>query len=294
MLKDGYSVARATRLAGEPRLRHRRRCCGFPATARSGDARFGSTLNPHLHFPCVGIDGGFDTTAAGNVVFHAATGIDANTIAQLEAWVRRRVLRSFVQRGLLPGDAARAMGPWAHGGGFSVAGSVRIEAADRTGRERLLRYAARPPLALARLREPILGRDMRHCVLTLVERKTGFAIIKKLSARNKDQVTRAATRAIRRHCRHFKTLTLDNGTEFHDYALLEQRFPVRVYFATPYHSWERGCNENFNGLLRQYLPKGVCMSTVTQAQCNHIADDLNNRPRKRFGFDTPAALYHRN
>jgi IS30 family transposase len=88
--------------------------------------------------------------------------------------------------------------------------------------------------------------------------------------------------------------TLDNGTEFHDYARLEQRFPVKVYFATPYHSWERGSNENFNGLLRQYLPKGTCMSTVTQSRCNQIADDLNHRPRKRHGFKTPAALYHRN
>ena len=142
--------------------------------------------------------------------------------------------------------------------------------------------------------DTVMGSDMRHCVLTLVERKTGFAIIKKLRARNTDEVTRAATRAIRRHCRNFKTLTLDNGTEFHNYAVLEQRFPVKVYFATPYHSWERGSNENFNGLLRQYLPKGTCMSAVTQAQCDHIADDLNNRPRKRFGFNTPASLYHRN
>jgi IS30 family transposase len=139
----------------------------------------------------------------------------------------------------------------------------------------------------------VMGSDMRHCVLTLVERKTGFAIIEKLKARTKDEVTRAATRAIRRHCRRFKTITFDNGTEFHDYALLEKRFPVKVYFATPYHSWERGSNENFNGLLRQYLPKGTCMSSVTQAQCDHIGDDLNNRPRKRLRFNTPAALYYR-
>ena len=140
--------------------------------------------------------------------------------------------------------------------------------------------------------DTVMGSDLRHCVLTLVERKTGYAIIKKLPARNKNAVTQAATRAIRRHCRQFKTLTLDNGTEFHDYALLEQRFPLKVYFATPYHSWERGSNENFNGLLRQYLPKGVCMSGVTQGQCDHIANDLNTRPRKRYGFDTPAVLYH--
>jgi IS30 family transposase len=142
--------------------------------------------------------------------------------------------------------------------------------------------------------DTVMGCDLRHCVLTLVERKTGYAIIKKLRSRTKDEVTRAATRAIRRHCHHFKSLTLDNGTEFHDYALLEQRFPLIVYFATPYHSWERGCNENFNGLLRQYLPRGTCMRHVTQAQCDHIANDLNNRPRKRHRFKTPAALYPRN
>lgn len=142
--------------------------------------------------------------------------------------------------------------------------------------------------------DTVMGRDLRHCVLTLVERKTGYAIVKKLKARNMDEVTRAATRAIRSHCAKFKTITLDNGTEFHDYARLEQRFPLKIYFATPYHSWERGSNENFNGLLRQYLPKGSCMRTVTQARCNQIADDLNNRPRKRHGFRTPAELYHRN
>ena len=141
--------------------------------------------------------------------------------------------------------------------------------------------------------DTVMGSDMRHCVLTLVERKTGYAIIKKLKARTKDEVTRAATRAIRSHCGMFKTITFDNGTEFHDYAKLEERFPVKVYFATPYHSWERGSNENFNGLVRQYLPKGTCMSSVTQTQCDHIVDDLNNRPRKRLGFNTPADLYHR-
>ncbi len=111
-----------------------------------------------------------------------------------------------------------------------------------------------------------------------------------MTARNKDQVTRAATLAIQRHCHWFKTLTLDNGTEFHDYAMLEQRFPVKVYFATPYRSWKRGTYENFNGLERQYLPKGMGMRSVTPTQCDHIADDLNNRPRKQLGFSTPARL----
>jgi len=139
--------------------------------------------------------------------------------------------------------------------------------------------------------DTVMGSDYRHGLLTLVERKTGFAIIKKLAARNKEAVTRAATSAIRGHCHNFKTLTLDNGTEFHDYARLEARFPLTVYFAAPYHAWERGANENFNGLVRQYLPKGMCMRKVTQAQCDRVADDLNHRPRKRHGFETPAPLY---
>ena len=66
--------------------------------------------------------------------------------------------------------------------------------------------------------DTVMGRDLRHCVLTLVERKSGYAIVKKLRTRSKDEVTRAATCAIRRHCRNFKTLTFDNGTEFHDFS----------------------------------------------------------------------------
>ena len=77
------------------------------------------------------IDGGFDAAAAGGVVFHAATGIDADAIAEVQACVRRRLLRVFVRRGLLPGNDAQGIGQWEHGGGFSVDGSVRIEAADR-------------------------------------------------------------------------------------------------------------------------------------------------------------------
>jgi IS30 family transposase len=139
--------------------------------------------------------------------------------------------------------------------------------------------------------DTVMGQDKRHCVLTLVERKTGYVIIEKLSARTKAEVTVAATRAIARHRDKMKTITFDNGTEFHDYALLEERFPIKCYFATPYHSWERGSNENLNGLIRQYLPKGMCMRHVTQAQCNYIAHELNTRPRKRLGYKTPGELY---
>ena len=107
--------------------------------------RFGSSLNAHLHFHCVVIDGVFDAATTGGIIFRAATELEANAIADVQACVRRRLLRVVVRRGLLPRDDARAMGQWAHGGGFSVDGSVRIEAEDRAGRERRLRYCARPP-----------------------------------------------------------------------------------------------------------------------------------------------------
>lgn len=139
--------------------------------------------------------------------------------------------------------------------------------------------------------DTVIGSDKHHCILTLTERASRFVVIKKLQARTKDEVTRAASQVLHVH-RGIKTLTFDNGTEFHDYARLEQRFPVRCYFATPYHSWERGTNENMNGLIRQYLPKGTCMRHVTQDDCNFIAFKLNSRPRKTLGFKTPAEIYY--
>jgi len=141
--------------------------------------------------------------------------------------------------------------------------------------------------------DTMVGSDLHHCILTLVERKSGLVIIKKMSARTTDSVTPAASRAIEAHPANFKTLTLDNGTEFHAYKSLEERFPVKCYFARPYHSWERGSNENTNGLIRQYLPKGTSMKHLTQDQCDLIAFKLNSRPRKRHGYLTPQQVYLR-
>jgi hypothetical protein len=130
---------------------------GSGSAARLGavafNHRFGSALNPPLHFHCVVSDGVFDATTSGAVIFRAASGLDATAIAAVQQYVRRRLLRVFVRRGLGPGDDAQAMAQWQHGGGFAVDAPVRIAAADRAGRERLLRYCARPPFALERLRE---------------------------------------------------------------------------------------------------------------------------------------------
>lgn len=140
--------------------------------------------------------------------------------------------------------------------------------------------------------DTVIGADKHHCVLTLVERKTGLAIVKKLASRSMAEANEAAMVAISEHRKRFKTITFDDGTEFHDYQAIEQVHPVKCYFATPYHSWEWCSNENFNGLLRQYFPKGICMSKVTQAECDEVARELNMRPRKRLRFRSPHWAYH--
>ena len=140
--------------------------------------------------------------------------------------------------------------------------------------------------------DTVIGRDKHACVLTLVDRRSGYAVIKKLKARTAAQATQATATAIAQQAGKIRTITFDNGTEFHSYAQLERDFPVTCYFATPYHSWERGSNENLNGLIRQYLPRGTCLKRLTQKECDYIANELNTRPRKRHGFKTPAEIYH--
>jgi IS30 family transposase len=135
--------------------------------------------------------------------------------------------------------------------------------------------------------DTVLGKRSKHCILTLVERKSGCTQIGKLTARTKEQASAATIRLIRRRPHLFKTITADNGTEFHGYADIEQATHVPFYFANPHHSWERGTNENTNGLIRQYLPKNTSMAKLTPDQCIFIENSLNTRPRKRHGYRTP-------
>jgi hypothetical protein len=114
--------------------------------------RFGTLLNPHLHFHCIVVDGVFNADADGSAVFHPASGLDTQAIADVQAKVRQRLLRLMTRRHLLEREEAQAMADWEHGGGFSVDADVRIGELDREGLERLLRYCARPAFALERNR----------------------------------------------------------------------------------------------------------------------------------------------
>lgn len=130
------------------------------------------------------------------------------------------------------------------------------------------------------------------CVVTVVERRSGLTRVGKLPTAGA-QVTLDRTSEILSSEHHpVRTITADNGSEFHTYKQLEARLNTQVYFATPHHAWERGTNENTNGLLRQYLPKGTSFDNLKQAHCIKIAEKLNNRPRRRLGYRTPNEVYY--
>jgi len=140
--------------------------------------------------------------------------------------------------------------------------------------------------------DTVMGTGNDHCIVTLVERATGYLLIGKLAARTMDEAARRTIELVRKHPAKFRTITADNGTEFHSYKDVETATGVKFYFATPHHSWERGTNENTNGLIRQYLPKRTSMGRVTQHDCNAIAQKLNDRPRKRYNYQTPEDRFH--
>jgi len=133
----------------------------------------------------------------------------------------------------------------------------------------------------------VVGVRTNHCIVTLVERVTGATMIGRLRCRKVVDVNRRVIDMIQEHRQLFRTITVDNGPEFHGYKEIEAATGVTIYFANPYASWERGTNENTNGLIRQYIPKRTSLKRLTQERCNAIAAALNNRPRKRHGFRTP-------
>lgn len=140
--------------------------------------------------------------------------------------------------------------------------------------------------------DTVMGKGSKDCIVTLIERKTGYVLIGKLKDRTTESLNAKTIELINSMPDCFKTITADNGTEFNQYEEIEKATRVKFYFANPYHSWERGSNENCNGLIRQYIPKGISMKNITQRKCNYIAEELNTRPRKRYNYKTPGELQH--
>lgn len=157
---------------------------------------------------------------------------------------------------------------------------------------------ARPPIVEARTQighwevDTIMGAAQTGpCVLSLVERATGYVVLGLLEARTAAAVAARMIGLLRAQPRPVLSVTADNGSEFHGFATIERATGATFYFATPYHAWERGTNENTNGLVRQYLPKGHSLGHLTQHACTTIARALNRRPRKRLHYATPEDRY---
>jgi IS30 family transposase len=128
--------------------------------------------------------------------------------------------------------------------------------------------------------------------MTMVKRKSGHALMAKVEKKMSEFFSSAIVDKLQALAARVKTLTFDNCKEFVGHAYIDQQRQSMAYFARSFTSWERVSNENFNGLLRQYVPKKLAMSTVTDEKIRMIQNRLNNRPRKRLEFKTHAVVFH--
>ncbi len=137
----------------------------------------------------------------------------------------------------------------------------------------------------------VLGGQEEGKTCTLVDRKSRFTVIEYLAFKTAIETAEALEKAIARFLTMVWSITLDNGKEFSLHEKITEKTGIPIFFAHAYSSYERGTNENTNGLIRQYLPKGYDFSTITRKQLDLIEDRLNNRPRKVLGYRTPLEVH---
>ena len=141
--------------------------------------------------------------------------------------------------------------------------------------------------------DTIIGAERTKRILTHVERKTGYLIADFLPKVSAEIVAEKIAKNFKKLPREKRrSITYDNGTEFSAHETIEKKTKAIVYFANQYHSWERGTNENTNGLLRQFFPKKSSFATVNQDDVDRATKLLNRRPRKRLCYLTPKEMFH--
>jgi len=134
----------------------------------------------------------------------------------------------------------------------------------------------------------MIGKNQKSAIGTIVERKSRYTLIIKLKARNANEVAKMFSKKLNQLNPVFKkSMTYDNGIEMAKHQIITKNTGMKIYFAHPYSSWERGTNENTNGLIRRYLPKGTDFNEIDENQLLFIQKKLNNRPRKIIGYKTP-------
>jgi len=139
----------------------------------------------------------------------------------------------------------------------------------------------------------VIGKDHQGALLTIVERVSKFTIIEKLSGKNAIEVERAAIKSLLPYQSWLHSITVDNGKEFSGHESISKTLNTKFYFAHPYSSWERGLNENTNGLIRQYFPKKLHLKEISHKQVQFVALQLNKRPRKTLDYISPMEIIDR-
>lgn len=140
--------------------------------------------------------------------------------------------------------------------------------------------------------DTLLGKQQKYALLTLVERKSRFTVLGKVSRRTADAVRQQLCKLLLPLQDRVHTITSDHGKEFADHELIAKTLQLKFYFAHPYAAWERGTNENTNGLLRQYFPKKSDFKTVSKGKIDQTSSKLNFRPRKTLRFKTPFEVFY--
>jgi IS30 family transposase len=139
--------------------------------------------------------------------------------------------------------------------------------------------------------DTVIGKNHKQAIVSIVERKTGLTLIRKVERKTAQAVSQSMIGLLKPFLNKVHTITSDNGKEFAGHEDIANRLQADFYFAHPYSSWERGTNENTNGLIRQYFPKNRDFTTITQQEIDMAMDRLNNRPRKRLGYLTPNQVF---
>ena len=139
--------------------------------------------------------------------------------------------------------------------------------------------------------DTVLGQQGTGVLVTLAERKSRLYLVKRVDNKRADTVRDAIIEMLSPYVEHVHTITFDNGGEFADHKAIAAALNAKAYFAHPYSSWERGLNENFNGLLRQYIPKGKDLRLVSNEEIQRAQMKLNLRPRKCLGFRQPQVVF---
>ena len=140
--------------------------------------------------------------------------------------------------------------------------------------------------------DTVIGKNHQGALVTLVDRKSKLTLIGKVGRYTAEAVEQTIISLMETLPRRNYTLTVDNGKEFASHESVAETLGIKVYFADPYSAWQRGLNENTNGLIRQYVPKASEVRSLTDRQVQHIMDRLNNRPRKSLGFLTPNEIFY--